>query len=260
MGNPSTRRIHFLDELRGFCIILMVFYHSFYTVGYLFGVPFAVTLFTFFEPAVPFFAGIFIVISGICCNLSHNNLKRGLCLAAVAMALSAALYLAIRWGLLTPDSQIWFGILQLLATCMLLYTLLYPTIRFTPAWLGFLLCAFLFVLFYHVFPADGGYIGISPLFSWKLPTLSPENPLFYALGLAPVDSAGDYFPLLPWSFCFFGGCFIGRWRNHFPRWMFRRHVPLFAGIGKASLWIYLAHQPVIYAVCLGVQWIVNSLS
>ena len=213
MGTRSHRRIHFLDELRGFCVILMVFFHSFYTAGYLFGAAWGVSLFQFFLPVEPIFAGLFIFISGICCNLSDNNVKRGICLAGVAAGMSLALWFAVRAEWLTPDSLIWFGILQFLAVCILLYALLYPTIRFIPAWLGLVLCAVLFLSTYHVFPADGGFIGIDGVFVWDLPSFSPINPLAYVLGLCPVETAGDYFPLLPWMFCFFGGVFVGRWHK-----------------------------------------------
>ncbi len=252
-----NRRIHFLDELRGFCVILMVFFHAFYTAGYVFGWEIGTTLFDFFLPAEPFFAGVFVFICGLCCNFSHNNLKRGLCLAGVALGLSAVLWFAIQREWLTLDSQIWFGILHLLAVCILLYTLLYPTVRFIPVWIGLPLCALLFAATYSVSPTQGGFFGIAGLFRWDLPSFSPENPLYYVLGLCPVDYAGDYFPLLPWVFCFFGGCYLGRWHRHFPRFMYRRHVPFLGSIGKVSLWIYLAHQPLLFGICAGVSWLIS---
>lgn len=252
-----NRRIHLLDELRGLSVILMVFFHAFYTMGYLFSWEIGVILFDFFLPAEPFFACVFIFISGLCCNLSHNNLKRGLCLAGVALAMSAVLWGAVRLGWLTADSQIWFGILHLLALCMLLYMLFLPTIRLIPVWVGLPLCAFLFTVTYHVFPADGGYFGIVGLFQWDLPTFSSANPFYYVLGLCNVDFAGDYFPLLPWSFCFFGGAFLGRWHRHFPRFMSRRHIPFLSSVGKASLWIYLVHQPLLFGICTAINWLIK---
>lgn len=258
--SSSHRRIHFLDELRGFCVILMVFYHAFYTIGYIFNVPFSQTLFEFFTPAEPFFAGLFIFICGICCNLSHNNLKRGLCLAAVSALLSLVLYLAVKAGFLHSSSLIWFGILQCLAACILLYVLLRPTIRFIPAWIGLSVCAVLFIFCLHVPSSDGGYFGIRGLFILPVPQAPLNNPFLYALGLCPVSLTADYFPLLPWFFCFLGGCYVGTWHRHYPKWMHRRHIPLFSRIGKLSLWIYLAHQPVIYGLCYGIDYLIRQLS
>ena len=244
----SGRRIHLLDEVRGFCVVLMVFYHAFYTIGYMFGVEFFKTLFDFFTPVEPFFAGLFIFICGICCNFSHSNLKRGLLLAGVAVLMSAVLWCGTRLTILDSGAMIWFGILHLLAVCILLYVLLRPTFQFIPTWLGVSLCALLFVLFMHVSPYDGSYFGISGLFTVSTPPVE-RNLLSYVLGLCYVGATGDYFPLLPWFFCFLAGAYVGRWRRKFPSWMSRNRFPLFSGIGNVSLWVYIAHQPVIYGLC-----------
>ena len=63
---PKTRqRIHLLDELRGFAVFCMVFYHAFYSIGYFFNWDWGLVLLNFFSPAEPYFAGMFILISGI---------------------------------------------------------------------------------------------------------------------------------------------------------------------------------------------------
>ena len=255
----SSRRIHFLDEIRGFCVILMVFYHIFYTIGYIYNVSFFQTLFAFFSPAEPFFAGLFVFICGLCCNLSHNNLKRGLLLAAVAAALSFVLWFGVHSHLLYSGSQIWFGVLHCLAACILLYVLFRPTIHFIPAWLGIIVCAALFVLCYHIPSSEGGYFGIRGLFTLATPPAEANDPFLYAFGLCPVGIAGDYFPLLPWFFCFLAGSYAGMWHRSFPKWMHRRHIPFLAKLGKGALWIYLAHQPVIYGLCFLVSFIAHTL-
>ena len=85
-GNPLTRRrIHFLDEVRGLDILLMVIYHVFYMAGWVFNLSWGRTLFLFFRPVAPFFAGIFVFLCGISCHLSHNNWKRGGMLALIAI-------------------------------------------------------------------------------------------------------------------------------------------------------------------------------
>ena len=70
--NGRTGRIYFMDEVRGFDLLLMVAFHGFYTAGYLFGFRPAAWLFNFFNPVEPFFAGLFILICGISCRLSHS--------------------------------------------------------------------------------------------------------------------------------------------------------------------------------------------
>lgn len=249
----SKRRVVVLDELRGLAIVLMVFYHAFYLIGYTFDAPLCRTLFQFFYPVQPFFAALFVFLCGISCNFSRNNVKRGLLLAAVAILLSAVLWCAVFWRMLTPDNYIWFGVLHLLAVSILLYALLKPTLRLLPPWLGLLLCAVLFLLTYHLPDANGGYFGMKGLFMWAVPTASQDNPWLYALGLCPVTLSGDYFPLLPWFFCFLGGTFVGRWKT--PKWAYRSRVPFLAAVGKQSLWVYLFHQPALYLLCEAVLWV-----
>lgn len=253
----SRRRISLLDEVRGFAIVLMVFFHAFYLIGYTFDVEFCRTLFAFFYPAQPWFAALFIFLCGLSCNLSHNNLKRGLLLAGAAALLSAVMWCVVFWRVLTPDNYIWFGILHLLAVCILLFALLRPTLKHVPAWLGVALCAVLFALCWHVPAEMGGYFGIRGIFTVAVPPASQDHPLLYALGLCPVTLCGDYFPLLPWMFCFFAGAFAGRWR--FPKWAYRRRFPWFAAIGRHSLWVYLLHQPVLYALCELVSWLIKRV-
>lgn len=250
MGNTrSHRRIHVLDEIRGLCVILMVIYHALYTVGYIFNIAFVRDLFHFFMPAEPFFAGVFVFICGVCCNLSRNNLKRGLLLAAAALGLSLALWFAVQAEFLHESSLIRFGILHCLAACILLYTLLRPTIRLIPAWLGVALCALLFFVSWHVPAENGGYFGINGLFEWHIPAAPTDTPFLYPFGLCPVSLAADYFPLIPWFFCFLTGYYVGTRHRSYPMWMFRSRFPLFSRIGKHAIWIYLAHQPAIYGLC-----------
>ena len=77
-----------MDEIRGLCVLLMIFYHAFYTMSMLFHWELGTKLLVFFSPAEPFFAGLFILISGISSQLSHSNLIRGLKLLGVALALT----------------------------------------------------------------------------------------------------------------------------------------------------------------------------
>lgn len=120
------RRIHFLDEVRGFDLILMVFFHGFYMLGWIYDVAFGRTLFQFFRPVQPLFAGLFIFICGISCYLSHSNARRGLILAGISVGISLFLYLFMR------DEMIWFGILHFLAVSILLFAALRPLLSKVP--------------------------------------------------------------------------------------------------------------------------------
>ena len=247
----SRKRIHALDELRGFCLLLMVAFHAFYLIGYTFDVAVCRQLFDFFLPIQPLFAGIFIFLCGLSCNLSRSNLKRGWLLAGAAVLLTAVLWCAVWWRMLPPDSAVWFGILHLLACCVLLYCLFHPVLNRIPPLLGVLLCAALFVLCYHLPFDNGGWFGISGWFVVQLPPSPLDHPLLYPLGLCPISPVGDYVPLLPWLFCFLTGSFTGVWavRGRFPKWTYRRRVRVFSWLGRHSLIVYLVHQPILYVLC-----------
>ncbi len=261
MGHRQKRRIRFLDELRGLCVVLMIAYHAFYVIGYLFGVSFAHTLFDFFTPIQPFFAGLFVVICGISCRLSHNNLRRGLLLAGVAGLLSFIMWCAVRWGLLDQYSYIWFGVLHCLATCILLYVLFLPTLRILPPWLGILINAVLLTLCWHVPFERGGFFGIPGVFRLPIPAAPSNTPWLYPLGLCPVYGASDYVPLIPWFFAFLIGTYIGVWAKEgkFPKTLYKSRVPFLATVGRHALWIYVLHQPIIYLLCFAIDKLISLI-
>lgn len=248
MRTPSSSRIALLDELRGLCVLLMVVYHGFYTIGYLFDLSIGRELFRFFMPVEPVFAGVFIFLCGLCCTLSHNNWKRGGLLAIVAVGVS--LVMAIGF----PDEPIWFGVLHLLSCCILLYALLQKPLRRIPLWLGAGVCALLFALCWNLpVQTQPGYFGISGLWSVSIPTTLIEHWWLYPLGLGRIPGTqGDYFPLLPWVFCFFAGSFVGRplAQGRAPQWMRLPHVPPLSFLGRHALLIYVLHQPAIYGAAL----------
>lgn len=249
-GKPLTRRrIHFLDEVRGLDILLMVIYHVFYMAGWVFNLSWGRTLFLFFRPVAPFFAGIFVFLCGISCHLSHNNWKRGGMLALIAIGISLVMWLADFLNLL-PGQMIWFGILHFLATAILLFALFRPLLSKIPPLAGLLVCAFLFLITWNLPFHQGSTIGIPGVWEWKIPDSLIAMPALYPLGIG-YGVGADYFPLFPWIFCFLCGSFIGVWaeQDRFPQWMYRRRVPFFSFLGKMTLPIYVVHQPLAYVLC-----------
>lgn len=246
-------RIAFLDEVRGFCVFLMVIYHALYTVGYLLNVAIARRLFVFFAPVEPLFAGIFIFLCGLCCTLSHSNRRRGGILALVAAGVSVVM------ALFFPNEPIWFGVLHLLATCILLYAALARPLARVSTAVGLAVCAALFVLCFGVPVAEGcGAFGLPGVWQWAVPEAFVRCPWLYPLGLGRLPGAqADYFPLLPWMFCFFAGSFAGRpvAAGRAPQWMTPLHLPPLAFLGRHALAIYLLHQPLIF----GIGWAIQQL-
>ena len=107
------RRIYFIDYIRGFLILMVVLQHTLYDLDAIFGVsmPFLWTDFTLFVR--DFGVVLFIGISGLCANLSKNNLRRGTQVLLVAMVITIVTYS------LLYSQRISFGILHLLGMCMI---------------------------------------------------------------------------------------------------------------------------------------------
>lgn len=234
MGKKDlSRRIWEIDFLRGLSIILVVGYHLLYDLGAFVGVErflgFTTDLSSLaWRMAQNFFAGLFIVLSGTSSTLARSNVRRGLKLLAVSLAVTAVTYA------FDPSSAVWFGILQLLAVSILVYGA-----AFEKA--GPVTCAAwgVFVL---------GLAAVLPLlkkgmairFDWLLP-----------LGLhSPGFSSFDYFPLIPWLGVFLIGAALGksayaRQKSLLPWCLPQTFVN---AAGRHSLLIYIAHQPVIMGV------------
>ena len=114
----SQNRIGLMDDLRGFCVFCMIFYHGFLLAFQSFGIVAGGQAYDFFRPVQPIFAGIFILLCGISCRLSHSNWERGLKLFGVALAINLITILLLpqleRFGFDFSGTEIWFGILNLL--------------------------------------------------------------------------------------------------------------------------------------------------
>lgn len=251
---PRPRRLHLLDELRGFAVLCMVAFHGFFTLGELFGSSIGTQLLDFFTPVEPFFAGGFILLSGICCHLSRSNLKRGLKLLGIAVGLSLVTFGLEALGL--SGVSIWFGVLHLLAFGMLCFGLLRPLLGRCPMWVG--LIAFL-LLFLFTYSVPEGRIGFL-WFQFPLPDAWFESSYLFFLGFpSAFFSSADYFPLIPWLFLFLSGTFLGRTvaKGNLPALFYRLHSRFFSWIGRHALVIYLLHQPVLYLVFLGLSQFIS---
>ncbi len=240
-------RIHLLDELRGLAVFCMIFYHAFYTIGSIFDAEWGQKLFDFFMPAEPYFAGLFIFISGMACNLSKSNLERGVKLGIVALGVTLVTYLVV------PEQIITFGVLHMLAICMIIYGLIGKYLKIMPVWLGVLLNFLLFFIFYHT---SEGYFEIPFLIQWKFPAEWYTTNFLFMFGFPNKEFvSSDYFPLVSWIFLFFAGGAFGRLipQKKFPKWTAKKHIPPLAFIGRHALLFYIAHQPVIFGICWLVQ-------
>jgi uncharacterized membrane protein len=228
-----SQRIWEIDFLRGLSIILVVGYHLLYDLGAYVGVKrflgFSTDLSTVaWLIAQHFFAGLFILLSGTSSTLSRSNLRRGLKLLAVSIAVTAVTYI------FDPSSAVWFGILQLLAVSILIYGAAFEKARHVT-------CAVLGVFVLGLGAAL--YLlkrSMTIDFDWLLP-----------FGIhSPDYSSFDYFPLIPWFGIFLIGAALGK-SVYAPRQSllpWRLPQTFVNAAGRHSLLIYIVHQPVILAI------------
>jgi len=240
----TKNRIWELDFIRGVAVVLMIFDHLMYDLGYIFYdfwqiqnathplAKIAATAYNYrFSIASYFFrifliAGIFLFVSGICAHLSRNNYKRGFRLLIIAIALSMVSWL---FSIIMNNSGfiIYFGILHCLSAAMLLT----EPIKKIPKPIVFL--AALMIL------AVGFYLDSNKINAHYL--LIPFN-------ITPEHFVtADYYPLFPFlAFYLLGYLFGGRLyrtkQSHFQK---ERNIPPFNHLGRNALLYYFLHQIVI---------------
>jgi len=231
------QRYFLLDELRGLAVITMVLYHALFLLGNVFGSTAMQEWFIRARPVQPFIAGTFILICGICCRLSRSNVKRGLKLTGFAMGLTLGTYLITFIGI---DEIIIFGVLHFLAAAILLFRLLDKPLAKVPPLLQVVAFTILFFIVR------------------LLPLPRTDSLALFILGFPSwAWQSADYFPLIPWLFLFFAGTAIGIYakQGRFPAWFDKPRCRPLRWAGRQAIWIYLAHQPAMYALVMAYQWI-----
>lgn len=235
-------RVWLIDEIRGFSIIMMVVYHTLFDLVVLFGVEIPAFYSPFVSFLVTIFGGVFVFISGSACLYSHSNLRRGGICFGMGLLLTAGTLLVM------PQDAIWFGILHMLGMSMMLFPLFFKLMCRIPPWAGILGC---FLLFSFVSHTQDGFWGWGEFFKIPLPRMLYDLKWLFWLGFPPDGFlSADYFPLLPWLFCFLAGGFFGVLlkQRRLPAWVYLSHFRPLAFVGRHTLVIYLLHQPIVYAL------------
>ena len=225
------RRILLLDSYRGFIIINMVLFHFLYDANMVFGAnPGWYRLHTT-HLWQRFICFSFIILSGMVWRYGkQKSLRRGIVLNLCGIAISLFVYIFL------PSEAIWFGILNLLGCCTLMTYLFDKLLHRIPAIAGMLFSLFLFFLLEDII----------------IPSSSFEHLLLVPLGFPPSSFfSSDYFPLLPWYFLYLFGYYLSAFLEGlsiFTRFGNIHFAPL-SKLGRHSLLIYMAHQPVCYGLC-----------
>lgn len=226
------KRIWELDALRGICILGMIVVHLIFDLVDIYflgnGQYPGLILFLFDWGGL-----LFILLSGICVTLGSRAVRRGVIVFLCGLVCTLVTWALAEYNMISDWIVIWFGILHCLGVCMMLW----PLVRRLPvpilAFLG---------------------VGIIVLGFW-LNKQTVDTPWLVGLGVTyPGFSSGDYFPLFPNFGYFLLGAVAGKllYRNKttlFPKVNSDAPVLRFLqSCGRHSLWIYLLHQPVLYAL------------
>ena len=242
-SKPSLKtRIALIDEIRGFCILAMILHHALFDIVYLFNDSWFMPLLQFAESIRMPFVFAFVGISGLSSRLSHSNALRGVKLLGIALGLTLVTWLVM------PEELIVFGILHMLAFCMLIFALLRPLLDKAPTWLGIVICLLLFVLTSNV---GNGQLGVPNLLYWQIPEPVMQCEWLFPFGITTSGFySADYFPLFPWLFLFLAGSYVGVWfkEGRYPKWMAPKRIPFLDFVGRHTLWVYVIHQPIVYGI------------
>lgn len=214
-------RIWEIDFLRGIAIVLMVIFHLIYDLSdfYSYNIEY-LSGFWYYEGKLS--AILFMLISGISCSFSRNNLKRG------AFVFSAGMILTLFTLITFPSMYIRFGILHLLGASMIIY-------HFIRRVKNIYLIIFSAVI-----------ISLGNIFS----NMTVKSPFLFMLGLRDANFASlDYYPLLPWLGVFLLGVVLGRilYKERKSLFKFEPKFNPLSYMGQHSLLIYFVHQPVLIA-------------
>ena len=236
----NKNRYFVLDAIRGFALLNMILYHASWDLVYMFDVNWSWYRSNGAYIWQQCICWTFILLSGFCYSFGRKKLKRGM------LVFLCGLLISIVTCTLMPESRVLFGILTLLGSCMLLMLPLETLFKKMNPYLGFLVSFSIFVFIRNI---NNGFLGFEKWNLIQVPSNLYKN-LFTAYIGFPANNfySTDYFALLPWFFLFLTGFFLHQIfkKNNWLK-KFAPHVckPL-EWLGKHSLPIYVAHQPIIY--------------
>lgn len=240
---PSKTRYALPDTLRGLTLLSMIAYHGCWDMVYILGADWP-----WYQSSGAYLwqqsiCWTFILLSGFSFSLGRRHWRRGRLVFGCGAVVTAVTLVVM------PGQEIWFGVLTLLGSCMLLGALLERPLGRVPAGAGLVLSAALFVLTRSV---NRGYLGFEGLRLAALPGELYRNMATAYLGFPfPGFRSTDYFSLVPWLFLFLTGYFLfrltGKHLAAAPD--LGRCAPLEA-LGRRSLLVYMLHQPVLYGLTM----------
>lgn len=229
----DKKRIWEVDALRFIAIILMLIYHLVFDLKEYLNVDVNYEEFHWYIIGISS-AIIFMFISGVSSGLSKNPIKRGVQVLACGMLITLVSFIFFK------DMYIRFGILHFLGVCMIISPALRKMDNLTLLLIG-LACVI-----------TGIYIENITI---NIPYLLPLG--FKYRGFHSFD----YYPLIPYLSVYILGILV--FRNYYKerKSIFKKELysNFIRKISEKSLFIYLIHQPIYYALILLYKYVFSSL-
>ncbi|WP_278419367.1 heparan-alpha-glucosaminide N-acetyltransferase [Ruminococcus bromii] len=239
----ENKRYYLLDSLRGISIISMIAFHLCYDLFMIYGINTS----WYFYPITAVWERsicvVFILVSGMCLNFTRNGIKRGILLNLAGFAVTCVTVIA------EPNQAVWFGVLNLIGCSMMIVSVLSVNLKKIRPLSGALISFLLYAVSYDV---PKGYVGLFGLDIVKLPDFLYSCKYLAFLGFPSSDFfSTDFFPLFPWIFLFAAGFYLWNFivEKNLTKY-FELKIPVLDKIGRYSLWIYLAHQPIIMGILM----------
>ncbi|MFI3174431.1 MAG: heparan-alpha-glucosaminide N-acetyltransferase domain-containing protein [Bacillota bacterium] len=238
---PKNMRYPFLDTYRGVVMVLMILFHLWWDMVYLFDYSLP-----FFRPPFShilqrFICISFIGLSGFCFQFMKQPQKRGGLIFLCGWILTVGSFIFV------PEFPNIFGVLTFIGSAIFLTIPLHHLLKNCKkrsSQMGFLLSFCMFLLLYNV--NRGEIMGI------PLPSSLYEKGYFFTyLGFLDYRfTSSDYFSILPWIFIFWMGYFLHHlFLDAIVKYekLMAIDVPFLSLLGRHSLSIYMVHQPILYA-------------
>ena len=234
----KKKRIEIIDALRGLSVTLMVIHHAFYDFVVFLDAPRWIYTNPVFDVLQAIFIGVFIGVSGVSSRFSRGNVERGAIVIVIAVIIT---YITVRM-----EMPIYFGILHLLGFLMIFYGLtqkLWNKIPRKAAPFIYIALILASILARRYLSPESDNLVIRDLLS----VLGWHQPGFVSF---------DYQVILPWIFVFLFGTWAGGYirESKFPSWFYEMKVPFFPLVGRHALLVYVLHQPILYALVMGIAY------
>ena len=229
----KDQRIWELDALRGLMIWIVVYIHLAFDFDYFLSIDLIKN--PILQYCADHFGVCFVILSGLSVTIGRRSVRRGLQVFGCGMVITAVTLGMYLLQMADRFLIIYFGVLHLLGVCMMLW----PIFRRLPWWTLALIGI--------------AFVGLGHWFG----TMYVQQSWLFPLGLHTASfCSGDYFPLFPHLGWFLLGAALGKLLYKEKRTLLpwkgadRLPVRFLRLCGRRSIWIYLAHQPILYGIVL----------